>query len=235
MTTSGTYTFASSPASGLTMVAFGRIGLRRTELTVQHLQDAAMEANLLQVSISGNQPNLWRSEVYDITLEEGEAEYDLPARMVAVQDIYLTTTPSGGSADTSTDRVLGALSLFEYDSQAQKTQQAPPTSYVIFKTLSPTIKFWQVPDGNATYVAHVRMLSQIQDASQRNGTTLDLPYVYLDAYVAGLAYRMARIYAPDKEMMRKQDYMEALAIAQNTDTQDNVGMYIQPDFSVYNR
>lgn len=233
MTTTSTYTFSQSAASGLTLVAFSRIGLRRTELTVQHLQDAAVEANLLQVSIAGHQPNLWSSEIYDITLVEGQVEYDLPARMIAVQDIYLTTTPTGGTSQTSTDRVLGALSLFEYDSQANKLQQAPPTSYVVFKTLQPTIKFWQVPDGNATYVAHVRMLTQIQDASQRNGTTLDLPYIYLDTYVAGLAYRMARIYAPDKEMMRKQDYMEALAISQNTDTQDNVGMIIAPDWSTY--
>lgn len=234
MATTGTVAF--NPAvSALTMLAFGRIGIRRTEITVQHLEDAATEANLVQVAINNNQPNLWVSEVYDITLIEGQAEYDLPPRLTAIQDIYMTTTPTGGTADTSTDRVLGTLSMFEYDAQANKLQQAPPTSYVVFKTLQPTIKFWQVPDGNATYVAHVRMLSRPEDASLRNGYTLDAPYTYLDVFVAGLAHRMARIYARDQEMMRKQDYMEALAIAQNTDTQDNVGMYIQPDFSVYNR
>ena len=234
MTTSGTYDFSSSAASSLTLVSFSRIGIRPTQVTTEHLRDAAIEANLLQVSLGDRQPLLWRSEVYDITLTEGTAEYNLPARMIAIQDIYLTTTPTGGTSDTSTDRILGALSLFEYDSQANKTQQAPPTSYCVFKTLSPTIKFWQVPDGNATYVAHVRLLSQMQDASQKSGLSLDMPYVYLDVYVAGLAYRLARIYAPDKEVMRKQDYLEALEIAQNTDTQDGTGLYIQPDFSVYN-
>lgn len=208
-------------------MAFGRIGIRRTEITAQHLQDAAFEANLLQVTLAGNQPNLWRSEVYDITLVEGTANYSLPARMAAIQDIYMTTE-AGGS---ETDRLLSPMSLYEYDSQANKTAQSPPTAYVIFKTLSPSVTFWQVPDGAATYTAHVRLLSQSQDVSQTSGTTLDMPYIYLDVYVAGLAHRLSRIYARDQEMIRKQDYQEAWAIAAQTDTQDSVSMYIQPDFT----
>ena len=231
MTTSGTYNFSASAASGLTLVAFSRIGIRRTEITAQHLQDAAQEANLLQVTLGGNQPNLWRSEVYTISLTAGTANYALPSRMIAVQDVYITTT-SGG---TSTDRVIFPMSLFEYDAQPNKTQQAPPTTYVVYKTLSPSLTFWQTPDDSATYTANCRILTQMQDASQVGGTTLDLPYVYLDAYVAGLAYRMSRIYAPDKEQMRKADWMEALAIAQKTDVQDNVMIYIQPNFSSYGR
>lgn len=231
MTTSSTYAFSSSPASALTLVAFGRIGIRRTEITAQHLQDASYEANLLQVTLAGNQPNLWRSEVYDITLVEGTANYALPARMAAIQDIYLSTT----SNDVTTDRMLGPMSLYDYDSQANKTTQAPPTAYVVYKTLSPTITFWQVPDGNATYTAHVRLLSQSQDVSQTNGTTLDMPYIYLDVYVAGLAHRLSRIYARDQEMLRKQDYQEAWAIAAQTDTQDSVNMTIQPDWTGYYR
>lgn len=227
MTTSGTYNFSASAASGLTLVALARIGIRRTEVTAQHLADAAQEANLLQVSLGGQQPNLWRSEVYPITLVAGTANYALPSRMIAVQDVYITTT-SGG---TTTDRVIFPMSLFEYDAQPNKTQQAPPTTYVVYKTLSPTITFWQTPDDAATYVANCRILTQIQDASQPSGVTLDLPYVYLDAYVAGLAYRMSRIYAPDKEQMRKADWLDAVAIAQKTDTQDNTMIYIQPNFS----
>ena len=235
MASSGTYDFSSSPASGLTLVAFSRIGIRRTEIQAQHLTDAGIEANLLQVELGNNQPNLWRTEVYNITLTAGTATYNLPARMIAIQDVYITTTPSGGSSGSDTDRLLAPLSFLEYDSQSNKTQQAPPTSYLINKTLTPTITFWQVPDDSASYVVHVRMLGQVQDASQRNGTTLDLPYSYLDAYVAGLAYRLSRSYAPDKEVLRKQDWVDALAAAQRTDTQDNVGLYIQPDFSGYNR
>ena len=236
MATSNTYNFATSAASGLTLVAFGRIGIRRTEITAQHLADAASEANLLQVAISNQQPNLWKSAVYPITLTAGTNNYNLPTNMIAIQDIYLNVTPSGGSSATSTDRLLFPLSLFEWDAQPNKTTQAPPTTYVIFKTIpTPTVTFWQTPDSSATYTAYVRYLSQVQDASQISGASLELPYTYLDVYVAGLAHRLSRTYAPDKEIMRKQDYLEALAAAQNTDTQDSVCLYIQPSFDGYVR
>lgn len=229
MTTTSTYNF-NPAASNLTLVAFGRIGIRRSEITTQHLEDAANEMNLLQVQLSNNQPNLWRSEVYDIALEEGTATYDLPARMVAVQDLYLRTA---GSDDTNTDRILFPMSYLEYDAQANKTTQAPPTTYLINKTMSPTITFWQVPDMDDTYTAKVRLLTQPQDASLRSGYTLDMPYRYLDVYVAGMAHRLSRIYAPDKEAARKLDYQEAWAAAANTDTQDSVNMYVQPNFGGY--
>lgn len=230
MTTSGTYTFATSAASGLTLVAFSRIGIHRTEITAQHLSDAATEANLLQINIGNNQPNLWKTVVQTQTLVEGTATYNLSATMIAIQDVYLTTT-SGG---TSTDRMMFPLSLYEYDSQPNKTAQAPPTSYLINKIIpTPTITFWQVPDGNATYTANIRYLAQSQDASQVSGTSLDMPYQYLDAYVAGLAHRLSRIYAPDKEQMRKQDYHEALDAAQRTDTQESTNLYIAPSFQSF--
>lgn len=235
MTTTGTYTFSSSAASGLTLVAFGRIGIKRTEITTQHLQDAAIEANLVQVTLGNNQPLLFRSEVVPITLVQGQANYALPTNTIAIQDIYLTTTPSGGTNTTATDRLLYAMSLYEYDAQPNKTTQAPPTTYVVYKTLAPSITFWQTPDGNATYVANIRILSQQQDVALQNGATLDLPYVYLDCFVAGLAHRLSRIYAPDKEMMRKQDYLEAWDAAARTETQDNTSLYIQPAFAGYYR
>lgn len=232
MTTSGTYAFSSSAASSLTLVSFGRIGIKRTELTSQHLADAAIEANLVQVTLGGNQPNLWKSEVYPLTLTVGVATYDLPARMIAIQDIYMSTSTSGGPV---TDRILAPVSLYEYDAQANKTQQAVPTLYVIKKTLSPTITFWPVPDSSSTYIANVRMLIQSQDVTLASGATLDIPYIYMDTFVAGLAHRLSRHYAPDKEALRERDYDKALEISSRTDTQDSVGLYVSPDFSGYYR
>lgn len=233
MTTTSTYSFDPA-ASSLTLQAFERIGLRGTEVTIQHLSRAAIEANLLQASIASQTPNLWTSEVYEIVLEEGTAEYDLPDRLVAVQDAYISTVASGADASTAIDRVIYALSLSDYDAMPNKTIQAPPTAYLIRKVIpTPTITFWQVPDAAATYTAHIRILRRIQDASMTSGTTLDLPYTYLDVFVAGMAHRLARIYAPEKEALRKQDYLEALAIAQTVDTQDNTPIMIMPVMTGY--
>lgn len=230
MTTSGTNNFSASAASALTLVAFGRIGIRRTAITAEHLADAAIEANLVQVTTGNNQPTLWKSVVFPITLVAGTAPYNLPATLIAIQDVYITTTLGG----VSTDRVLYPLSLDQYDAQANKTQQAPPTSYVIKKIIpTPTITFWQTPDDSATYSANVRLLKQSEDVSFANGATLDMPYTYLDVFVAGLAHRLSRIYAPDKEVIRKQDYMEAWEAAARTDTQDSTSIFISPSFAGY--
>lgn len=191
MASSNTYAYGPA-ASNLMLTAFGRCLMRRAELTTQHLADAENEANLLQVTWANAQPNLWTSELYTVNLTAGDGDYDLPARMIAIQAAYLNVT----SGDVSTDRILWPLSVFEYASLPNKTQEGPPTSYWYDRTITPSIKLWPVPDDAATYVLKFRILHQIQDVSLRSGTNLDLPYRWLDAWVAALAARLGAIY-PD--------------------------------------
>ena len=211
------------------MSAFARIGIRRTEITAQHMADADLESNLLQVEISNKVPNAWTAELYTQVLTAGNATYTLPYRLVAIRDAYITVA-SGG---VSTDRVIWPLSTQEYDSQPNKTQQAQPTSFWMNRLITPTITMWPVPDSNATYTLNIRMMSQLQDASMQSGSTLNMPFRFLDVFVSGLAHRMARIYARDQEAMRKADYMEAWANAAAQDVDDNVGIYVGIDTSGY--
>lgn len=230
MTSTGT--FAYGPAtSNLTLQAFGRIGIRRTEITAQHMADADNEANLLQVEMGNKQPNAWSAILYTQVLTESTATYTLPAKLVAIRDVYMTIT----SGDVSTDRLMWPLSTFDYDSLPNKTLESVPTSYWLNRLITPEITTWPVADGNATYTLKIRMLTQIEDASLKSGSTLNMPYRFLDVFVAGLAYRLSRIYAPDKEPLRKADYMEAWANAAAQDVDDNVGMSIAPAFGGYYR
>lgn len=229
MGTTGT-TIWNPAASNLTLNAFARIGIRRTEITAQHMADADNEANLLQVTLGNRVPNLWRQEIYSLTLTEGDAEYDLPARMVGVRDVYMSTV-SGSAA--ATDRVIWPLSASEYDALPNKTLESVPTSYYIQKSITPTIAIWPVPDGSATYTFKLRLMTQIQDASQKSGTSLDLPYRWLDVYVAGLAYRLAAIYAPDKEVKREADFEKAWANASTQDVEDGVSLAVSLSMGGY--
>ena len=101
------------------------------------------------------------------------------------------------------------------------------------RQITPTITMWPVPDSNATYVLKIRMMSQLQDVSMSSGTTLNMPFRFLDVFVSGLAHRMSRIYARDQEQMRKADYLEAWANAAAQDVDDCVGMYVALDTSGY--
>jgi hypothetical protein len=230
MATTGTYDFNPAVAN-LTLLAFSRIQIRRTEITAQHLADADLEGNLTQVQMGNRQPLLWRQEIVEIPMLESDDEYDLPTRMIAVRDAYLSTTVSS----VTTDRVLWPLSASEYDALPNKTLEAPPQTYLVTKLMSPTVKVWPVPNVTGQYTMKLRILSQIQDPSLRNGVTLDMPYRAIDVFVAGLAHRLARIWKPELEMQRKADFEDAWAAFTTSDVEDGVPLYIAPSFGGYYR
>lgn len=222
MTTSGLYSY--NPAAGnLALSAFARIGIRRTEITAQHMADAEQEANLVQVEISNLLPNLWLDELYTQALSEGVATYTLPSRLVAFQAPAIRL--SSGGVDT--DRLIFAFSTYEYQAIPNKSQEGPPTAYWLSMLTTPEITFWPVPDADDTYTFRVRMLRQVQDASLSNGITADMPFRALDMFVAKLAHRLARIYARDLEPQRKMDAQEAWNIFATTD-KEQVPTYLVP-------
>lgn len=229
MASSGTYGFGPSVGE-IVLDAFSRIQIRRTEITQQHLVDAAVQANFVQVEMSNRLPNLWLSETYEVSLVQGTAEYELPARLIAPMAVYLTTEYNG----VSTDRILSPISTFEYAALPTKTTQGPPTSFWFDRQESPIVHLWPVPDGNATYTLNLRMVSQPQDALMSNGQTPELPYRFLDAFAAQLAARLAVIYRPELEDKRKADAERAWTIAATQD-QEDVPMYISPMLGNYYR
>lgn len=227
MSTTGLYTF-NPAASSLTLQAFARCGIRRTEVTAQHMADADSESNLVQVELSNRLPNLFAVEDYSQVLTSGVRTYTLPSRLLAFQSTYLTTSTAG----VDQDRLIFGYSAYEYSAIADKGQQGPPTTFYLNTIVPPQITFWPVPDDNSTYTFKAKMLRQFQDASLKSGATLDVPYRALDVWVAKLAHRLARIYAPDKEAMRKADADEAWAVFATTD-QEAVPTYINCQIGGY--
>ena len=230
MTTSSTYTFFPSTAD-LIMSAFGRIGVRRTAITTEHMTDAQRESNLWLASISNQGPNLWAVDLQIIPLIQGVTNYPVPAETVMILDAYIETQPSGSSP---IDTTITALNRSDYSMISNKEQQGMPTSYWYDREIIQSVNVWPVPDGAGPYFLNYYRYRQIQDANLNGGQSLELPYLFLDAYVAGLSYRLARIYAPSLEMIRKQDAMEAYAIA-STQNVENAAMQIAPSLSSYYR
>lgn len=224
---SGTYAF-SPAASDIVLAAYARIGVRRASIIQEHLLDAYNEGNFLLSQWSSLQPLLWRSELIPQALTQGIATYVLPARVVMILLCYIQTA----SGTDSIDRVLGPLSTVEYAALPNKTMQSPPTAFWFNRLSTPEITFWQVPDDGGPYTAYMRCVSQVQDMTIPSGTTLDVPYRALDAFTAGLAYRLARIHAPELEDKRKSDADEAWSIFSGNDT-ENTPMYLIPGLGAY--
>jgi hypothetical protein len=100
--------------------------------------------------------------------------------------------------------------------------------------LSPTITIWPVPDGtSAQYLKYYRLV-QVQDAVLPSGATLDVPYLFLEAYAAELAWRLAMIWQPERVQMLKPMADELYKVAANTNV-EIADVYVTPQLTNYFR
>lgn len=224
---SGAYQFAPS-AGEIIMNAFQRIGVRPTELLTTHLTSATMELNLVFSRFNAQQPNLWTVNLQSLPITQGTATYSLPAEIIMITNAYLST----GSGSSRVDRLIWPLSQTEYAAISNKGAQGTPTTFWFDRLISPTITFYLTPDGNGPYTVYYYMVRRVQDATLASGVNVEVPNFWLDALVASLAHRLARIYAPQLEQIRKIDADEAWAIAATQDV-ENVNLNITPGLGGY--
>lgn len=224
---SGTYTFQPSFLN-FAHQAFRRCGIMRNEVLQEHLEAAKEEANLLQVEISNRGVSLWTVEEQTFDLVQGQATYDVPTNTVMVLDAWVRTYPGG----QPNDRLLLNISRDEYAAYPNKTQQGIPTVYWFNRQINPKITLWLVPDQSATYQLKLYSYVQIQDAIYAGTTTTNLPYLFFDVYVAGLAKRLASIYAPARVADLAMEYERAWGIAANQNT-ENTNINVTPVMNGY--
>jgi hypothetical protein len=226
MATSGTYTF--SPSLGeLTLYAFGLCGVRPPAITAQHMQDARMASNLMQAEWAAKGVNLWQVDLVTIPLVQGTTAYALDANVIVILDAYITV----GTGTAATDRYILPISRTEYASYANKQQQGFPTVYWMDRLISPTVTLWPVPDGNEVSV-NFYVVRQLQDAVMASATIPDVQFYFLEAYANGLAFRLAKIWAPEKVSMLKEEAIESFNIAATQNVETN-SVFFSPTLSSY--
>ena len=211
--------------------AYERIQIRAPELRQEHMRSAYNEFNFLLSALSNLQPNLWKVIRTQTVLTPGTATYTLPAYTVMVLDASIVL--NFGTQNESR-RYITPISRTEYLSYANQQSPGQPTVFWFDRTETPTVTFYLVPDSNGPYTFDFFSCLQVQDANLTNGETLDVPYRWLDAVVAGVAHRLSRIYAPQLEPVRKADALEAWTIAATQDT-ENVPLLLAPQLAGYYR
>jgi len=226
--TSGTYNFA--PSMGETVLySYGLCGVRKTALTQSHFEDAKMATNLLLSAWSARGVNLWSVDLQTLALVQGCATYQVPNSTIVILDAYVSQNNGGATID----RLIFPISRSEYASYANKTQQGGVTSFWFDRLLSPTITLWPVPDGTVNCLKYYR-LRQTQDSTLANGTSLEIPVYFWDAFALGLAWRLALIWAPDRAIALKPLADEAYQYAA-TQNVENVPTYVTPQIGSYFR
>jgi len=232
MATSGTYTF--NPSLGeITLYAYNLIGLRNTSLLQEHMQAARMAANMLCANWSNRGVNLWAVDLVTVALVQGQKTYNVDLNTVTMLDAYMVIDDGNGQP---IDRIILPVSRTEYASYPNKETEGFTTTFWFDRLISPnpTVTLWPVPDGSSAQYLKYYRVRQIQDSNLANGTQVEIPYLWMDAFAYGLASRLAIIWAPDRAQLLKPLADEAYAVAaeQNVETAQQ---YISPQISGYYR
>jgi len=228
MTTSGTYSFSLTTGESL-IAAFRRVRVFAPSLRQDHMVAAREEMNLLFSDWSNEQPNLFTVELISVPLVNGTSTYSVPSRVIMILDAYVTQ--NSGTAQ-QTDRYISPISRTEFASLANKATPGQPSQFWFQRTIPQNVTMYPVPDSGGPYILNYYACSQMQDLNLPGGETPNIPYRWLDAFVSGLAHRLARIYAPDLEEKREKDAIKAWTKAATQDC-ENVNLSISPAIRTY--
>jgi hypothetical protein len=194
-TTSGTSSF-NLDINNLVEEAFERCG---SELrTGYDLRTARRSLNLLTIEWANRGINLWTIEQGEIPLVQGDAVYDLPIDTIDLLDHVVRT----GTAQNQTDINISRISVSTYATIPNKNAQGRPIQVWINRQSGalnpaptgiqyPQINVWPTPDQNNFYTFVYWRLRRIQDAGDAGTYTQDIPFRFLPAMVAGLAYHLS--------------------------------------------
>ena len=223
MTTSGTSSF-NLDINNLVEEAFERCG---SELrTGYDLRTARRSLNLLTIEWANMGINLWTVEEGSIPLVQADGVYDLPIDTIDLLDHVVRTGTGQNQTDINITRISGST----YSTIPNKNAQGRPIQVWINRQSGatnpaptgiqyPTINIWPVPEQDNYYTFVYWRLRRIQDAGTSGTTTQDIPFRFLPAMVAGLAYHLS-MKIPDalpRVQMLKAVYDETLTNAQDED------------------
>jgi hypothetical protein len=192
MTTSGTSAFNLSVLD-LIEEAYERCGVEVR--SGYDLRTARRSMNLMAMEWANKGINLWTVEQGSVPLVQGTISYDLPADTIDLLDHIVRT----GTGNNQSDINISRISLDTYSTIPNKNAQGRPIQVWINRLSGatesggvayPTINVWPAPDQSSTYTFVYWRLRRMQDAGNGD-TTQDVPFRFLPAMVAGLAYHMS--------------------------------------------
>jgi hypothetical protein len=183
--------------------------------------------NLLFMDWANRGLNMWTFEQLSIPLVAGTATYTLPVDTVDILDATIRT----GTGATQSDLVISRIPLPTYQSIPNKTTQGRPIQMFIQRYNTPQVTFWPVPDTSTPYTFVYWRLRRIQDAGD-GGNTQDMPFRFMPAMVAGLAYYASMKLPGGMERMPalKAIYDETMQMAMDED-RDKASMRLVPYWS----
>lgn len=220
MTTTATTAF-NLDLNDLVEEAFERCGSEVR--TGNDLRTARRSLNLLTIEWANRGINMWTVEQATIPMVSGTITYDLPIDTIDILDMVMRT----GTGTSQSDLTVSRISSTTYSSIPAKNAPGRPVQAWIDRqsgatepggVAPPTINMWPVPNDSIYTFVYWR-LRRIQDAGDAGVVTQDIPFRFLPAMVAGLAYYLS-LKIPEGVMRRpdlKLEYEEQFTFATQED------------------
>lgn len=227
-TVSGTTSF-NLDLNNLVEEAFERCG---SELrTGYDLKTARRSLNLLTIEWANRGINLWTLEQGEILLNANQAVYDLPVDTIDLLDHVVRT----GTGQNQTDINITRISESTYITIPNKNANGRPIQVWVnrqsganypdglippgVQTKNPQINIWPLPQEDNVYTFVYYRLRRIQDAGEGGSHMQDIPFRFLPAMVAGLAYYMSLKIpgAFERSQYLKAEYEQAYQLAADED------------------
>ena len=221
-TVSGTSTF-NLDLNNLVEEAFERCGAELR--TGYDLKTARRSLNLLTIEWANRGINLWTLEQIEIPLVEGQITYDLPIDTIDLLDHVVRT----GTGQNQTDINITRISESTYLTIPNKNAHGRPiqvwinrqsgANYPVTGVKYPQINVWPTPEQSNYYTFVAYRLRRIEDAGEGGSHMQDLPFRFLPAMVAGLAYYLSLKIpgAMERAQFLKAEYEEAYQLAADED------------------
>ncbi len=224
MATSGTATF-NLDLSEAVEEAFERCGAELR--TGYDLRTARRSMNLLLADWANRGVNLWTIEQGSQVLTPGTATYTLPADTVDLLEHVIRT--GAGNVSTQADLTITRISVSTYSSIPNKLTQARPIQiWINRQAAAPQFTVWPTPDDSIQYTLVYWRLRRIQDAGAGGTYTQDIPFRFLNALVAGLAYYLSMKIPGAMERLPalEAQYREAWELASTEDREKAADRFV---------
>ena len=233
MTTTGTAVF-NLDVNDFFEEAFERCG--KELRTGYDFRTARRSLNLLTVEWANRGINLWTIEQGSIPLVQGTIAYDLPVDTIDLLDHVVRT----GTGQNQTDININRISVSTYSTIPNKNATGRPIQVWVNRQSgatnpgspntinSPQINVWPAPDQSEFYTFVYWRLRRIQDTGT-GVSTADIPFRFLNAMVAGLAYYLAmKLQNVDANRIvgLKADYDQQFQLAADEDREKASDRYV---------
>jgi hypothetical protein len=178
------------------------------------VRTARRSLNLLLIEWANRGLNLWTLEQLQIPLVPGQSTYQLPTDTVDLLETVLRTVTGTSQVDV----VMNRISASVYTTIPNKLAPGRPYQLWVDRQITPQVVLWPVPNNPSNYTLVTWRLRRLQNAGNGSNTQ-DIPFRFLPALIAGLAYHMSLKFPEGLPRMTalKVQYDEAWGLASDED------------------